>query len=83
MKDLSKIDGTMTSILIKHDDWKSLESPIEVYNYVYNIFKDNEINTPASRRLLSNLKSKKTLQCSLLSVYNSILSGCNLSVDRK
>ena len=83
MKDLSKVEGTMTSVLIKNDGWKNLESPESVYDYINTVFKDNNINTPASRRLLSNIKTKKTLQCSLLSVYNSILSGCNLSVDRK
>ena len=83
MKDLSRVEGTMTSVLIKNDDWKNLESPESVYDYINTIFKDNEINTPASRRLLSNLKSKKTIQGALLTMYNSILSGCNLSVDRK
>ena len=83
MKDLSKVEGTMTSVLIKNDGWKNLESPESVYDYINTVFKDNNINTPASRRLLSNLKSKKTIQGAFLTIYNSILSGCNLSVDRK
>ena len=82
MKDLSKVEGTMTSVLIKNDGWKNLESPESVYDYINTVFKDNNINTPASRRLLSNLKSKKTIQGALLTMYNSILSGCNLSVNR-
>lgn len=81
-KDLSKVKGSMTNILIDDDGWKIASTSQEVYDYIKALFEERGLDTEASRNLLSKLNRIKYLDDSLALVYNSILKGSNMgSID--
>ena len=81
-KDLSTIEGSMTKVLQDNTDkFKDAVSKDEVFNTVAELFKENNINTQASERLLTNIRHSKDVTGALFCVYNSILYGSNLSKD--
>lgn len=83
-KDLSKKEGSMSNIIEKNlNKINASASKDELLNNLTNIFKDNGLDTEASKRLLLNVKKSKSLTAALSTVYNSYLAGSNLAVDRK
>lgn len=83
-KDLSKKEGSMSNIIEKNlNKINASASKDELLNNLTSIFKDNGLDTEASKRLLLNVKKSKSLTAALSTVYNSYLAGSNLAVDRK
>jgi hypothetical protein len=81
MINLSTVERSMTRALESNTTKiNKCRTPEEVTSTVTSIFKDFNIDTPASNRLISNLKSSKKLDKSLFTVYNSMLAGENLTV---
>lgn len=79
--DLSTIEGTMSKVLIDHkDELNKITSVKELVTLLTKLFKENNINTPASRRLVMNIMAKKRLEDAQFALYNSILKGCSVGV---
>lgn len=79
-KDLSQIDGTMSNVLSNDSSWKDASSISDLVSCLQKIFKNNEINTKASNRLLDRVSRSKGIVSALSTVYNSILAGSNDAV---
>ena len=84
--DLSKVDPRSISALISANKEKVAKScasgsVMDIFENVYNIFREAHLDTPASRRLLKNIKSSKSATEAMYIVYNSTLAGCGLSAD--
>ena len=79
--DLTKKKGSMSNVLTNHK--KELSEFKKLDDMISNIdkwFKDANIDTPASNRLLSKLKNAKDIKDAQFIVYNSILSGAGEKV---
>ena len=79
--DLTKKKGSMSNVLTNHkeelSEFKKLDDMI---SNIDKWFKDANIDTPASNRLLSKLKNAKDIKDAQFIVYNSILSGAGEKV---
>ena len=81
MVNLANVDGSMTRVLESNTARiNSCRTPDEVTTTVSSLFKDFNIDTPASNRLIMNLRNSRKLDKSLFTVYNSMLAGENLTV---
>ena len=79
--DLSNNPKSITAILQKHkDELNKATSVKELYNLVSKWLKEEGVNTEASRRLLTNIASKKDITSAQFVVYNSILAGAGQEV---
>ena len=79
--DLSNNPKSITAILQKHkDELNKAASVKELYNLVSKWLKEEGVNTEASRRLLTNIASKKDITSAQFVVYNSILAGAGQEV---
>lgn len=79
--DLSKVDGSMSNIIENNiDKINKCTSVSEVSNTIQNLFKENDIDTQASRRLIMNIGKQKSLIGALSVVYNSYLAGSGQGV---
>ena len=75
-KDLSKVSGSMTNILYTNREaLNSCKTKEELFNTIKELFKDNNIDTEASRRLLLKINLSKSFTSALEAVWNSILKG--------
>lgn len=80
-KDLSKVDGSMSNIIENNiDKINKCTSVSEVSNTIQNLFKENGVDTQASRRLIMNIGRQKSLIGALSVVYNSYLAGSGQGV---
>ena len=80
-KDLSKVDGSMSNIIENNiDKINKCTSVSEVSSTIQNLFKENDIDTQASRRLIMNIGKQKSLIGALSVVYNSYLAGSGQGV---
>lgn len=80
--DLSDKEKSMTKALSDNDSWKNESTVQGMYRKVKEVLTDKGIDTPASKRLLSNIMKQKSASEALKTVYNSILAGSNLSMSR-
>lgn len=82
--DLSKVDHSMTKVLEEHlaeiNQSGASGSVRAIYDVVAKLFRESNIDTPASNRLLQHILKNKTATSALITVYNSILSGSGNSV---
>lgn len=79
--DLSKVEGSMSNIIENNiDKINKCTSVSEVSNTIQNLFKENDIDTQASRRLIMNIGRQKSLIGALSVVYNSYLAGAGQGV---
>lgn len=79
--DLSNNPKSITAILQKHkDELNKATSVKELYDLVSKWLKEEGVNTEASRRLLTNIASKKDITSAQFVVYNSILAGAGQEV---
>ena len=81
---LSSKEHSMTSILLKNrtlfDNCTSLP---ELITTVKTVFKENNLDTTASRRLIQNVSKKKNFSSGLQTIYDSVLCGSKLAVDQR
>lgn len=79
--DLSKVEGSMSNIIENNiDKINKCTSVNEVSNTIQNLFKENGVDTQASRRLIMNIGRQKSLIGALSVVYNSYLAGSGQGV---
>ena len=82
--DLSNNPKSITAILQKHkDELNKATSVKELYNLVSKWLKEEGVNTEASRRLLTNIASKKDITSAQFVVYNLIIEAVATSFDIK
>lgn len=80
-KDLSQVENSMTKVLTDNIDSVNKSKTVdELFNTVSEIFKNNNIDTKASNRLLMNIKKNRSLSGAQSVVFNSILDGGNNGV---
>lgn len=84
--DLTKInEKSMASLIQKNNDIikKSCESGSvsEIFETISKIFRDAELSTPATERLLKNIKKSRTATEATFIVYNSLMAGCGLGLN--
>lgn len=82
--DLSKVNEKSIAALIETNN-EQIKSSIntgsvyQVYETVQQILKTAEVNTPATDRLLRNIRQAKNATQAASIIYNSFLAGCGLS----
>ena len=83
--DLSKREGSMSNIIeVNHDRFDACTNTAELISTLKAVFKENNLNTPASKRLIANVaKHGNNFTSALLTVYDSYLYGSKLAVDQK
>ena len=75
---------SMTSILGANlDKINACTTKSELYSVVLKIFDENNLNTNASNRLLTNIQRKPNFASALQTIYDSYLCGSKLAVDQK
>ena len=81
--DLTKVNPNCMSLVIEHNinEIYACTSVADTYVYVSNLFKEHNLNTNASRRLLENIQKSKTLISAQYTITNSLLAGSGLSVN--
>lgn len=79
--DLSEIQGSIANLIKeRHNELDDCKSVSELTRKLTTMLDDANIHTPAANRLLSRVASKKSVNDALTAIYNSFLSGANLSV---
>lgn len=74
--DLTKRKGSIGNVFMGHkDELFAVKSPAEAVELVKKLFEENEINTPASRRILLNLQKSRNLSNTLIYISNVILKA--------
>ena len=82
--DLHEIEGSMAFIIENnHDRFDVCSTVAELVNVLKAVFKENNLNTKASNRLIQNVARKNDFTYALMTVYDSYLFGSNLAVGRK
>lgn len=84
--DLSKVnDRSIASLIQKNNDAikKSCESGSvsRIYETVSKVFTEAAVSTPATERLLNNIKKSRTATEATFIVYNSMMAGCGLGLN--
>ena len=81
--DLTKINPNCMSAIIERNinEIYSCQSVNDIHSYVSNLFKENNLDTNASRRLLENIRKSRSLVAAQSTVTNSLLAGCGLAVN--
>ena len=82
MINLENVEHSMTKII--KENYKEIcaqKSKIELYNIIKRLFEQNELNTKASNRLLTNIMKSSNLTQAQYTVTNSLLSGAGCSVN--
>lgn len=79
--DLSKIAGSMSNTLTAHkDEIASMNTVKDLVIAIKDWFKQDNIDTPASNRLIMNIMKHRDIVGAQMTVYNSILKGSGLGV---
>lgn len=79
--DLSKHEHTMTSIIEQHNnEIMAAQSVPGMVLTLTKLFEEAHIDTPASRRLISDVSKKRTIDQAQFRVYNSFLAGTGNAV---
>lgn len=81
-KRLSEVDGTIAKLFKDNKDYlMGLSSVEELKNAVVKLFKQNNIDTPKSRRMIAvEMPSIKSLSSMQKYIFDKILAGDDLSV---
>ena len=82
MINLENVEHSMTNII--KENYKEIcaqQSKVELYNVIKRLFEQNELNTKASNRLLTNIMKSSNLTQAQYTVTNSLLSGAGCSVN--
>lgn len=73
--------GSITNVLTAHKEELAKASSVkEILDLLSKWFKEEGIDTPASRRLINNVAKKKDITGAQFVVYNSILKGAGQGV---
>lgn len=79
--DLSDKKGSITNVLTSHKEEISKASSVkEMLDLLNRWFKEEGIDTPASKRLINTVSKKKDIADAQFAVYNSILKGAGQGV---
>lgn len=79
--DLSDKKGSITDVLTSHKEEISKASSVkEMLDLLNKWFKEEGIDTPASKRLINTVSKKKDIADAQFAVYNSILKGAGQDV---
>lgn len=79
--DLSKHEHTMTSVIEQHNnEIMAVQSVPGMVLTLTKLFEEAHIDTPASRRLISDVSKKRTIDQAQFRVYNSFLAGTGNAV---
>lgn len=79
--DLTDKKGSITNVLTAHKEELAKASSVkEILGLLSKWFKEEGIDTPASRRLINNVAKKKDIADAQFVVYNSILKGAGQGV---
>ena len=79
--DLSTKAHSMTTILAEnHTTFDSCTKVSELVSSLKKLFEQNNLDTPASRRLVQNVSKSKNLASGLQTIYNSFLCGTGNAV---
>lgn len=79
--DLTNKKGSITNVLTAHKEELAKASSVkEMLGLLSKWFKEEGIDTPASRRLINNVAKKKDIADAQFVVYNSILKGAGQGV---
>lgn len=83
MKNLALVKNvTMTKVLEANTGKINIcKSPSDLKTLVKDLFTEAKIDTPASNRLLENIGLSRNINSALMTVYNSMLAGENLTVN--
>lgn len=82
--DLHETEGSMAFIIENnHDKFDACTTTYELVNVLKAVFKENNLNTKASNRLIQNVARKNDFALALMTIYDSYLFGSNLAVGRK
>ena len=73
---MTKILSDNIATINKATSKEDLASKVEA------IFKENNLDTPASKRLIANIKKERNLIGGFSAVYNSIQAGSGNAVDK-
>ena len=82
MINLENVEHSMTSII--KENYKEIcaqTSKTELYNTIKRLFEQNNLNTKASNRLLTNIMKSSNLTQAQYTVTNSLLSGAGCSTN--
>lgn len=79
-KDLSTVKGSMTNILQDYIGKMEGKTKEEIVADVEKLFKDNNLDTQASRKKLAQLRAAKNADEAMFIISSSVLYGSNLGV---
>lgn len=82
MINLENVEHSMTNII--KENYKEVcaqQSKVELYNTIKRLFEQNNLNTKASNRLLTNIMKSSNLTQAQYTVTNSLLSGAGCSIN--
>lgn len=79
-RDLSTVKGSMTSILQDYIGKMEGKTKEEIVADVEKLFKDNNLDTQASRKKLAQLRAAKNSDEAMFIISSSVLYGSNLGV---
>lgn len=79
--DLSKVAHSMASILENNrTQIDACTTKADLLETVKNVFSENNLDTPATKRLIANITKSRDFTSALMTVYNSYLCGSGLEV---
>lgn len=82
--DLTNIEGSMTNIIHNNADrLYTAQSVRELYNTLLSIFRENNLDTKASRTLLTRVIEKHTVKQGLDAIFNSYFCGANMGREKE
>ena len=82
--DLTNVEGSMTNIIHNNvDKLRDAQSVRDLHNILTNIFKANDLDTPASRDLLSRVFQTRNLEQAFKAVFNSYLYGADMGRNKE
>lgn len=82
--DLTNVDGSMTNIIHNNaDKLYAAQSVRELHDILLSIFRENNLDTNASRRLLSRVIEQRNIKQGLNAIFNSYFKGANMGRDKE
>ncbi len=82
--DLTNIEGSMTNIIHNNADrLYTAQTVRELYDTLLSIFRENNLDTNASRRLLTRVIEQRNIKQGLNAIFNSYFKGANMGRDKE
>ena len=82
--DLTNVKGSMTNIIHNNADrLYTAQTVRELHDMLLSIFRENNLDTEASRRLLIRVIEKRTVKQGLDAIFNSYFKGANMGRDKE